>query len=102
MPGFLRSGQLEGNPQIDAGLRIALDIQGYLTETYGRYPNFSPTTPNPNVDNLPGAMIFERDGVEFAKVYPYAFGPRLEQRIRSLPRRCFAPDSHQLRANRHQ
>jgi hypothetical protein len=69
---------------LDYGLRW--DIQGYLKETYGRYPNLSPTTPNPNVGNLPGAMIFERDGVEFAKVYPYAFGPRLGAAYQITPK----------------
>jgi hypothetical protein len=60
---------------LDYGLRW--DYQGYLRETYGRIPNFSATTPNPRVGNLPGGLIFERDGVKFADGYPYAFGPRL-------------------------
>jgi hypothetical protein len=60
---------------LDYGLRY--DYQGYLRETYGRLASFSPTTPNPRVGNLPGAMTFERNGVKFADVYPFAFGPRL-------------------------
>jgi hypothetical protein len=48
-----------------------------LNDSHGRIANFSPTTPNPAVDNLPGAMIFEKGEVKFSHVYPYAFGPRL-------------------------
>ena len=69
---------------LDYGLRY--DYQGYLRETYGRYPNFSPTAPNPRVGNLPGAMIFERDGVKFASVYPFAFGPRLGAAYQITPK----------------
>jgi hypothetical protein len=72
---------------LDYGLRW--DYQAYLKETYGRFPNFSPTTPNPRVGNLPGAMIFERNGVEFANVYPYAFGPRLGVAYQITPKTVF-------------
>lgn len=65
---------------LDYGLRY--DYQGYPKEQYGRYPNFSPLTPNPSASNRMGAVIFEGDGpgrcgCNFAKVYPFAFGPRL-------------------------
>jgi hypothetical protein len=65
---------------LDYGLRW--DYQGYLKDTYGRFPNFAPTTPNPSVGNLPGAVIFEGDApghcnCDFAEVYPWAFGPRI-------------------------
>ena len=65
---------------LDYGLRW--DYQGYLKDTYGRFPNFSPTTPNPSVGNLPGAVIFEgywpgHCNCDFAQVYPCAFGPRV-------------------------
>ena len=72
---------------LDYGLRY--DYQGYLKETYGRYPNFSPTTPNPRVGNLPGALIFERDGVKFANIYPFAFGPRLGAAYQITPKTVF-------------
>jgi hypothetical protein len=72
---------------LDYGLRW--DYQGYLKETYGRIPNFSPTTANPRIGNLPGAMIFERNGVEFASVYPYAFGPRLGAAYQITPKTVF-------------
>ncbi len=65
---------------LDYGLRY--DYQGYPREQYGRYPNFSPTTPNPSAGGQPGAVNFEGDGpghcnCNFAKIYPFAFGPRL-------------------------
>jgi hypothetical protein len=69
---------------LDYGLRW--DYQGYLRDTWGRVANFSPTTPNPSIGNLPGAVIFERDGVEFANVYPYAFGPRLGMAYQITPK----------------
>ncbi len=65
---------------LDYGLRW--DYQTYLREQYGRAANFSPTTPNPSAGGLMGAVIFEGAGpghcnCDFAKIYPYAFGPRL-------------------------
>ncbi len=72
---------------LDYGLRW--DYQGYLKETYGRVANFSPTTLNPNVGNLPGGMIFERDEVKFADVYAFAFGPRLGAAYQITPKTVF-------------
>lgn len=69
---------------VDYGLRW--DYQTYLKEQYGRVANFSPTTPNPSVGGLPGAVIFERDGVEFAKNYPHAWGPRLGLAYQMTPK----------------
>ena len=69
---------------LDYGLRW--DYQTYFKEQYGRFPNFSPTEPNPGAGNLPGAVIFERDGVEFARNYPYAFGPRLGLAYQIMPK----------------
>jgi hypothetical protein len=69
---------------LDYGLRW--DYQTYLKEQYGRIPNFSPTTPNPSVGNLPGAVIFERNGVSFANVYPHAWGPRLGVAYKFTPK----------------
>ncbi len=72
---------------LDYGLRW--DYMGYLKDTYGRIANFSPTTPNPSTGNLMGAVIFERDGVRFANVYPYAFGPRLGAAYQITPKTVF-------------
>ena len=71
---------------LDYGLRY--DFQTYLKEEYGRWANFSPTTPNPGIIStatgqpLLGATIFEGSGpghcnCDYANNYPYAFGPRL-------------------------
>ena len=65
---------------LEYGLRY--DYQTYLKDDLGRIASFSPTALNPAADNLPGAMIFEGSGpgrcnCDFAKVYPYAIGPRV-------------------------
>jgi hypothetical protein len=65
---------------LDYGLRW--DYQDYFKDSHGRVANFSPTTPNPSAGGLMGAVIYEGEGpghcnCDFARVYPYAFGPRL-------------------------
>ena len=65
---------------LDYGLRW--DYHTYLREQYGRAPGFSPATPNPSAGGVPGASIFDgfgpgRCNCNFARDYPYAFGPRL-------------------------
>ena len=65
---------------LDYGLRY--DYSTYLKEHDGELAQFSPTTPNPSAGGLPGAVIFEGTGAgrcncNFAKNYPFAFGPRL-------------------------
>jgi hypothetical protein len=74
---------------LDYGLRW--DYQGYYRDTYGRIANFSPTAPNPSAGGLLGAVIFEGSGpghcnCDFAKVYPYAFGPRLGAAYQITPK----------------
>ncbi len=69
---------------LDYGLRW--DYQTYLKETGGRIPGFGYNTPNSRFGNLPGAAFFERDGVEFAKNYPHAWGPRLGIAYRFMPK----------------
>jgi hypothetical protein len=64
---------------LDYGLRY--DFQTYLKEQYGRMGSWSPTEYNPQIDR-PGAISYEgyapgHCNCEFAKNYPYAFGPRL-------------------------
>ena len=58
---------------LDYGLRY--DYQTYLTETYGRIPSFGYQTPNPSYGNIPGAVIFERDGVEVRQELSACLGP---------------------------
>jgi hypothetical protein len=72
---------------IDYGLRY--DYQTYLRSD-GRLPSFGYQTPNPNYGNLPGAVIFERNGrPDFASNYPYAFGPRLGLAYQITPKTVF-------------
>ena len=74
------SFKIRRNLTLDYGVRY--DYGSYFREEHGRAVNFSPTTPNPSAGGAPGGFIFEGDGpghcnCNFAKNYPYAFGPRL-------------------------
>jgi hypothetical protein len=61
---------------LDIGLRY--DYSTYLKEQYGRTPNLDPTAPNPSAGGLPGAVQYEATcNCNFAKNYPWGFGPRL-------------------------
>lgn len=61
---------------LDYGLRW--DYGTYAREQYGRYSNFSFTTPNPSAGGHPGAQIFEAIcKCTFASNYPYGIGPRV-------------------------
>ncbi|HEY6346788.1 MAG TPA: TonB-dependent receptor [Bryobacteraceae bacterium] len=65
---------------LDYGLRY--DFGTYLRDSHGYYGIFSPSTPNPSAGGRLGAVIYEgygggRCNCEFAKNYPFAFGPRL-------------------------
>ena len=61
---------------LDYGLRW--DYGTYQKEQFGRYGDFSPTTPNPSASGRPGALIYEANcNCNFAHNYPYAIGPRL-------------------------
>lgn len=76
----------------DYGVRY--DFSTYLKEEHGRDPFFSPTTPNPAVGNILGAMIFEGDGpghcnCAVAKNYPWGFAPRLGVAYQITPKTVF-------------
>jgi hypothetical protein len=61
---------------LDYGLRW--DYGTYQREQFGRYGDFSATTPNPSASGRPGAVIYEANcNCSFARNYPYAIGPRL-------------------------
>ncbi len=61
---------------LDYGLRW--DYGTYQKEQFGRYGDFSATTPNPSASGRPGALIYEANcNCSFAHNYPYAIGPRL-------------------------
>ncbi len=64
---------------VDYGLRY--DYQTYLREEHGRMQDASFSTMNDEIDRL-GAVVYEgsgpgRCGCQFAKDYPFDFGPRL-------------------------
>jgi hypothetical protein len=61
---------------LDYGLRW--DYGTYQKEQFGRYGDFSATTPNPSADGRDGAIIYEANcNCNFAHNYPFAIGPRL-------------------------
>jgi len=61
---------------LDYGLRW--DYGTYQREQFGRYGDFSATTPNPSASGRLGAIIYEANcNCSFARNYPYAIGPRL-------------------------
>jgi hypothetical protein len=72
---------------LDYGLRY--DYQTYNRETDGRMASFSETVLNANAGNLPGGTIYEAPqscNCNFAKNYPYAFGPRLGAAYQIAPK----------------
>jgi len=73
---------------LDYGLRY--DFQTYLKEEHGVQSSLSASTPNPATGNLPGGTVYEATcGCNFAKNYPWAFGPRLGLAYQFLPKFVF-------------
>ncbi len=61
---------------VDYGLRW--DLGTYAAESYGRNGSIGLAVPNPSASGRPGGMQFEQIcKCNFAKNYPYAYGPRL-------------------------
>jgi hypothetical protein len=65
---------------LDYGLRW--DYEEYGHEIHNRWAEFGPNTPNPTVNNIMGAYVYEgygkgRCNCSFTDAYPYALGPRL-------------------------
>jgi len=65
---------------LDYGVRWDLENWGH--EIWHRWVEFGPNTPNPTVNNIPGALVYEGNGAgrcncSFTTAYPYAIGPRL-------------------------
>ncbi len=65
---------------LDYGLRW--DMENWGHEIFHRWVEFGPNTPNPTVNNIPGALVYEGYGAgrcncSFTKTYPFAVGPRL-------------------------
>ncbi len=70
---------------LDYGLRY--DYSTYYTEQYGRSPQFDPNLPNPSAGGHLGATIYQATcHCQFAKNYPYAFGPRLGFAWQAVPK----------------
>jgi len=70
------SWKLNRKLTLDYGLRW--DYGTYQREQFGRYGDFSATTPNPSASGRSGAIIYEANcNCSFANNYPFAIGPRL-------------------------
>ena len=70
---------------LDLGLRY--DYSTYYKEQYGRSPNLAPYLANPAAGGHPGAVIYQATcGCEFAKNYPWGFGPRIGFAYQALPK----------------
>jgi hypothetical protein len=74
---------------LDYGLRW--DLYGVEREEYGRWGQFSETTPNANAGGHPGSTIFASNcNCQFYQpVYPYAIGPRLGVAYQIDPKTVF-------------
>jgi hypothetical protein len=75
---------------LDYGLRY--DYQTYNQETDGRMASFSETVLNTNAGGRPGGTIYEAPqscNCNFAKNYPFAFGPRLGAAYQITPKTVF-------------
>jgi hypothetical protein len=69
-------------PGLTVNLGLRYDYQNPLREMHDRLTVFDPTLPNPAAGGLKGATKFLGEGpgrcnCDFAKVYPWAFAPRL-------------------------
>ena len=76
---------------VDYGLRYD---SNYLQEEHNRNPYFSPTTPNPALGGILGAVEFDGSGpghcnCTLAKNYPWALGPRLGVAFQITPKTVF-------------
>jgi len=70
---------------LDLGLRY--DFSTYYQEQYGRSPNFLETAPNAAAGGHPGATEYQATcHCQFAKNYPWGFGPRLGFAYQFLPK----------------
>jgi hypothetical protein len=80
--GFYAQDSFKVSRKLTVDYGVRYDYSTYLQEEHGRDTFFSPTTPDPAVGGIPGAVIFEGYGTgkcncQLAKNYPYGFAPRL-------------------------
>jgi Carboxypeptidase regulatory-like domain/TonB dependent receptor-like, beta-barrel len=70
---------------LDLGLRY--DYSTWYKEQYGRSPNLAPSLANPTAGGHPGAVIYQANcNCNFAKNYPWGFGPRIGFAYQALPK----------------
>jgi Carboxypeptidase regulatory-like domain/TonB dependent receptor-like, beta-barrel len=70
---------------LDLGLRY--DYSTWYKEQYGRSPNLAPYLANPAAGGHPGAVIYQATcNCNFAKNYPWGFGPRIGFAYQALPK----------------
>ena len=70
---------------LDLGLRY--DYSTCYQEQYGRSPNFAPNLANPAAGGHPGAVTYQATcNCNFAKNYPWGFGPRIGFAYQVLPK----------------
>ena len=70
---------------LDLGLRY--DYSTWYQEQYGRSPNFAPNLANPTAGGHPGAVTYQATcNCDFAKNYPWGFGPRIGFAYQVLPK----------------
>jgi len=75
--GFYAQDTWKVTPKLSLDYGLRYDYGTYLKEQYGRAPNLGINVPNPKAGGLLGGVIFEATcNCDFAKNYPYAFGPR--------------------------
>jgi hypothetical protein len=73
---------------LDYGLRY--DYDTYPREQYGRMPTASLAAANPTVGGHPGGIVYEATcNCNFAKNYPFAFGPRVGVAYQITPKTVF-------------
>jgi hypothetical protein len=80
--GIWINDEFKVSDKLTLTLGLRWDYQSARTETSDQYSTFSPTTPNPAVGNVPGAVIFAGEGPgrsgqrKFEDVPKDAWGPR--------------------------
>ncbi len=71
------------NPKLVVNLGVRWDGNLPPTGLNNNWSNFSPTTPNPAANNIPGAMLFAGSGQgrtgsrSFGSMWPWGFGPHV-------------------------